>query len=370
MSADYRQVIYSNPFVRARAKVGTVMFDVVLSLLPILVFAYLAAGTRALQILAVSVIAALVSEFVFSWFFLRKTNSLKDGSALVTALLLACTLSPLTPWYVVAFGASMAVLFGKILWGGLGRNLFNPALVGREMMTVFFPAVMSSGTLWAFQDYVQVEDIRFFRTIGESTSGEYWDSLLFKTTGAIGEYSILFIVLGGLFLLLRKRISWHIPFGVFVVFFLFLRLLDISPEHYSIAGLLFGTIFMATDMPSSPSTSSGKLYYGMVLGAVAAILVWQQVRFEYMSYAILIMNGFSREISSVFKPVVWGEKSDWKKITGQALLLTLAIATITLAVLQLHNLKAIPYAVYVYIIYTIIKFKFPIKNSLIKKQSV
>lgn len=358
MSLKETKINIYTPFIHSRDRVSSVMLDVIFVLLPLVVFAYLAHGEWALLAISTSIVAAVVTEFLFSWFFLNKTNTLADGTAVITALLLAFTLSPFTPWYVIAFGASMAVIFGKILWGGLGKNKFNPALVGREFMSVFFPVIMSSGTLWSSKGYVNIPEINIFGQFADNELARYVDSLFYKATGAMGEYSVIFLIIGGLYLLFRQRISWHIPLSMFLTFFLLLQVFYDSALKYSLAGVILGTVYMATDMPSSPSTKGGKLYYGMMIGVVAIACLLDNIQHEYMSYSILILNGFSCKINQVFAPTVWGNKTDWKQKTEQVFLLTISILTVTLAVLGLHHYQLISYAVYLFIVYIIYKFTF------------
>lgn len=342
-----------------------VMIDVIIALLPLIVVAWIAFGSTALQLIGVTIGAALVTEVIFSAVLLKKYTSILDGSAIITALLLAFTLSPLTPWYVAAFGSFSAVLFGKILWGGLGQNQFNPALVGREFMSVFFATVMTSPTIWDTKTGVNVPVTDLFPGIEYPYLASYLNGLLYKTTGALGEYSIACILLGGLYLILRKRISWHIPFSLLAVFsLLFWFVPDGDDLKFSLAGVLLGTIFMATDMPSSPVNSNGKLYYGAMIGVVAFIFIAGGVRYEYMSYSILLLNGFSQQISTVFKPVAWGAVNDWKKRIEHIFLLTLTILGFALGILSLYYYGMISYLIYLYIIYLILKFNFSFTNKI------
>lgn len=356
------KVIYP-PFVRAKDSVWEVMSDVLLALVPCAVISYFAYGAVPFGVMLVAIVSALIAEWIFAGIFLKKWNTLLDGSAVVTAVLLSFTLAPFTPWYVVAFGSAMAVIFGKILWGGLGRNRLNPALVGREFMTAFFPLVMTSSSIWYHQDYVNFRKLNLFDFLGEGGFTQYLNTLLFKPSGAIGEYSVILLVLGGLYLLLRRRISWHIPFGLLVTFFVLLQLFSLpqftfTQIQFSLGGVLLGTLFMATDMPSSASTNMGKLYYGAMIGVVAMICILSGVKHEYMSYSILLVNGFVVLINRVFKSKVWGETSRLKQRTLGAILLTVAIFATTWAVVVLHHYGLIPYLVFAYIVFVIVRFSF------------
>lgn len=283
----------------------------------------------------------------------KKKRAFLDGSAIITGILLAFTLSPLTPLPIVAFGSASAILFGKILWGGLGKNRFNPALVGREFMSAFFP-VMSSGAIWATNASVVTGGWK-----SDENLPQYFLDLIYKPSGALGEYSILLIALGGLFLLVRNRISWHIPFWMLTVFSLcFWIFPDAADLKFSNGGLLLGSLFMATDMPSSPDHKSGKLYYGAMIGLISFLLILGGVRFEYLSFSILILNGLTPAINRAFQPTVWGKNLDWKSRTEQIFLLSIGSIGVTLAVISLSYYGLTRYAVFAYIVYLIFKFNF------------
>lgn len=343
-----------------------VMLDVIIALLPVLFAAWLAFGQVILNQLAVAIIAALLTDFICSAIFLKKYNTVLDGSAIVTAILLVCTLAPLTPWYVVAFGSFSAILFGKIVWGGLGKNRFNPALVGREFMTIFFTLAMTSPNLWKSADLIQQKAINFFPNLKSDYLADYLSGMIYKTNGAMGEYSILALIVGGFYLLICNRISWHIPLALLLCWSVFCWINGTADLQYSLAGILLGTLFMATDMPSSPTNANGKLYYGAMIGVCLFVFVKGGVRFEYMSYSILLLNGFADKISLIFKPITWGEKQDFKKKTEEIFLLTLQILTVAFAVLTLYWHGLINYLIFVYIVYIIFKFNFSFTKNFKK----
>lgn len=345
-------------YVKAKGGVSVIMLDVILAIVPLLVFAYLAHGISSLLVLLVAVVTAVIAEVLFSSFYLGNKNTALDGTAVITALLMACTISPFTPWYIVAFGAASAILFGKILWGGVGKNRFNPALVGREFMTAFFPVAMASGTLWSTKGNVVVDDIRFFDNLGTHPFFTYLDDLLYKTSGALGEYSILFIFLGGIYLIIRKRISWHIPLAILAGILGLDWLLKSYELSYSLAGVLLGAIFIATDMPSTPNTHAGKFYYGFMIAVTAVMCLLSDIRHEYMSYSILLLNGFSPYISKVFKPRVWGAKRDIPNYINNIFLLSLYIVGAALALLALHYYGYVHYLIFIYVVYIIFKYSF------------
>lgn len=339
------RISYS-PYVKSADTTRKVMTDVIIALLPCLVMSYFAFGYVPLLLTLVAVASAVLGELLFSLIFFRRIKSITDGSAIVTGILLAFTVGAFTPLYVVAFGGATAVIFGKLIWGGLGRNMFNPALVGREFMTIFFPAVMTSGSIWYSKASVNLTHINVF-------DNALLSELLFRSSGAVGEYSILFLTLGGLYLLLRRRISWHIPFSLLVVFVAFLFAFSGSDISFSLGGLLLGTIFMATDMPSSPSTKWGKCFYGAMIGLVVILFIVNGVRYEYMSYSILLMNAFAKYINWTFRPHTWGKSVGFLPRLWQAALLVVGILITTFAVVYLHQIGGIQYLLYVYILFSI-----------------
>lgn len=337
------------PFVRSKDHIACVMADVIIALLPCIFMSWLAYGYMPLMAVLIAVGSALAAEFFFSLLYTGQTDSLSDGSAIVTGVLLALTLAPFTPLYAVAFGGAMAVIFGKLLWGGLGRNIFNPALVGRECMTVFFPLVMASGSIWRNTEAVNRDSLPLF---GEA----FLDGLFFRPIGAIGEYSVFFLVLGGVYLLARRRISWHIPFGFCAVLAGFTLLAPATSLSFSLGGIFLGAVYMATDMPTSSSTPWGKLYSGVMTGAVTAICLIYDVRFEYMSYAILLMNAFVRPVNWVFRPRVWGTALDFYQRFWQGVLLTVSILAVCFGLIGLHHLNMVKYLVLVYLAFCLIRF--------------
>ncbi|RRD40785.1 electron transporter [Leptotrichia sp. OH3620_COT-345] len=345
------------PHIRISDSVTKVMTDVVLALLPAIIAAYMVYGIKPVFVIITSVISALLSEYLFSALFFKKHDSIKDISGVVTGILLGLTLAPFTPLYVVAFGASAAVIFGKLVYSGLGRNMFNPALVGREFMTVFFPTVMSSGAIWFNQEELRVSGVKFFSHLGDIPLFNYLDKTLLNPSGAIGEFSVFFLVIGGVYLLLRDRISWHIPVSLFLtVFFGYYLMFILEIEvSLSMGGLMLAGIFMATDMPSSPSNSAGKIYYGIMTG-VAVIICWYQgIRFETLSYSILVLNAFTQSINYIFRPKVFGKNSVLKNRFIKGSGLTLIIGGTVYILTLLHHAALVSYLIYIYIFYTVIK---------------
>ena len=340
-----------NPFVRTDVEVRDVMKDVIISLFPAIIAAGLVYGLTALLVIVTSIFSAVVTEKLFSIIFLNDKDSAHDLSAVITGILMALTLAPLTSLPVVAFGASMAIIFGKLMYGGIGKNVLNPAVVGREFMTVFFPATMSSGTIWFSQEALRLSKINFFVNFQKTPIMSYLDELLLTSSGSLGSYSAFALILGGLYLLLKNRISWHIPVTLFATSFIATMILK-DGISVSMGGLLLTGIFMATDMPTSPSFAAGKIYYGIILGVVIVLLSMLGVKNETLSYVLLILNPFTRYINKVFRPVVFGYevKEEVVKQVGKGILLTLVIIVFALIFIGLHKIGAIPYLVYLYIL--------------------
>ena len=339
------------PYIRTEVDIRSVMKDVIISLIPAIVAASLVYGAKALLVIVTSIFSAVVTEKLFSIIFLNDKDSAHDLSAVITGILMALTLAPLTSLPVVAFGAAMAIIFGKLMYGGIGKNVLNPAVVGREFMTVFFPAAMSSGTIWFSQEALRLSKINFFVNFQKTPIMSYLDELLLTSSGSLGSYSAFALILGGLYLLLKNRISWHIPVTLFAISFIAAMVLK-DGISVSTGGLLLTGIFMATDMPTSPSFAGGKIYYGIMLGVVIALLSVLGVKNETLSYVLLILNPFTRFINKVFRPVVFGYdvKEEVVKQGGKAILLTLGIIVFALIFIGLHKIGAIPYLVYLYIL--------------------
>lgn len=345
-----------NPYIRTEIDIKNIMKDVIISLFPAIIAAVLVYGINALLLIATSILSAVITEKLFSKIFLNDTNSIHDLSAIITGILMAMTLAPLTRLPVVIFGASMAVIFGKLMYGGIGKNILNPAVVGREFMTVFFSSAMSSGAIWFSKEALGLSKINFFVKFFNTPLTRYLDELLLIPSGSLGSYSAFALILGGLYLLLKNRISWHIPVSLFATFFLITTLLK-ADTSVSIGGLLLTGIFMATDMPTSPSFAGGKIYYGIMLGLVIVLLSLLGIKNETLSYVLIILNPFTKFINKVFRPVVFGYnvKEEILKQSGKMILLTIGIFTFAVIFVESHKFGVIPYLVYLYILILTIK---------------
>ena len=345
------------PYIRTEVDVRNVMKDVIISLFPVIFAAILVYGVKAFFVIAISVFSAVVTEKLFSGIFLNNKHSTHNLSAVITGILMALTLAPLTPLPVVAFGASMAIIFGKLMYGGIGKNIFNPAVVGREFITVFFPATMSSGAIWFNKESLKMSNINFYENFSKTPFANYLDNLILNSSGSLGSYSAFALVLGGLYLLLKNRISWHIPVSLFATTFLATIFLK-DGISASTGGILLTGIFMATDMPTSPMSPAGKVYYGIMLGAIIVLLSILGIKNETLSYVLLILNPFAKIINKIFRPVIFGYdlRENIREQLGKAVLLTLEIFVAAIGFITLHKVGAIPYLVYLYILVLTVNF--------------
>jgi electron transport complex protein RnfD len=313
------------------------MWTVIIALIPTMIFSFLYYGIDAVRVTAISVVACVVLEWFFQKFFLKEKTSISDGSAIITGLLLAFNVPSNLSWWIVVIGALVAIGISKMAFGGLGKNLFNPALVGRVFLLISFPQQMTSWPLAKsvfFGSDALSGAIAVDATTGATPlalikqamkNGENVTELVNKLPshaqllfgehgGSLGEVAALAIILGGLIMLIRKVITWHIPITFIGTTFIFAGILHfvnpnlyVTPEfHILTGGLLLGAIFMATDMVTSPMSAWGKVVFGVGCGLLTILIrVWGSYP-EGVSFAILIMNAFVPLINKGFKPKRFG----------------------------------------------------------------
>ena len=293
------------------------MLQVLIALCPALLWSFYQFGSGAIILTLASVAFCLLFEFLITRFLLHTPSTLGDLSAVVTGVLLAFNVPSNLPVWVIAIGALVAIGVGKMVYGGLGANIFNPALVGRVFLLVAYPVQM---TTWPSQaGYADVETgatpLSIIKRIvnGESTlaAPDFMDSLLGVTGGSLGEVSALALLLGGIYLLVRKTITWHIPVSVllsaFVFGFLFYGCnMTLALDQLVCGGMMLGAIYMATDYVSSPMNSRGQLLYGCCIGFLTIVIRRYGAYPEGMSFAILIMNAFTPLINKYIKPQRFG----------------------------------------------------------------
>ena len=309
------------------------MYGVVIALLPALLVSFFYFGIGSAIVCATSVAACVVFEWAINKFLLKnERTTVCDGSAIVTGLLLGFNLPSNLPVWIIVLGALVAVGVGKMTFGGLGCNLFNPALVGRCFLLVSFPAQMTSwpqaGQLTSYLDAetgaTPLSIMKWAIKSGDASVLEQLPSSFNMLiglpdtcqtgAGSLGEVCALAFILGLAFMLWRKIITWHTPVSIIATVFVLSGLLHLANPAYAdpfavifSGGLMLGAIFMATDYVTSPMCSRGQLVYGVGIGLLTVVIRNWGAYPEGMSFAILIMNAFTPLINSYIKPKRFGE---------------------------------------------------------------
>lgn len=322
--------IRSSPHIGGTLSTDTIMFHVVLALLPVSVFAIYMFGMAAALVLLTAVFACVLTEHVLCR-FVGQESTIADWSVVITGLLYGLILPPSLPLWMVAAGGVIGVGVGKFLFGGLGSNPFNPALVGRAILQAAFPAAMTtwpasppsfaslpSSTLAlpltkpvydGISAATPLANWKFSQIVTDSS-----DLFLGTVSGSTGETSVLLILIGGIYLAARRMMSWQIPVAILGTVGLMSGLLHaIDPERYAgpmfmlcSGGLMLGAVFMATDMVASPITSMGCVMYGILIGVLVVVIrVWGGMP-EGVMYAILLGNAVSPHIDRWIQPRVYG----------------------------------------------------------------
>ncbi len=320
-----------SPHIQTRDSIQRIMLDVIIALLPALAVALYVFGLGALQTILLAVCSAVFFEYILQKFVLRVKPTVSDLSAVVTGLLLAYNLPSNLPWWMVIVGTFVAIGIAKMSFGGIGNNPFNPALVGRVFLLLSFPVAM---TTWpkplvnrtALTDVVTSatplsvlkEGVNGGQTVSTLSAQlpSFWDLFIGTIGGSLGEVSALALLIGFIYLLWRKVISWHIPAAIIVTITIFtgtLYLLNPAVNahpvfHLFTGGIMLGAIYMATDMVTSPMTYKGMLIFGVCIGLLTVIIRVFGAYPEGMSFAILMMNAFVPLINKFCKPKRFGEK--------------------------------------------------------------
>ena len=285
----------SSPHIKSRSNTNRVMGNVILALLPALLVGVRFMGLRALVVTAASIVTAVAAEFLCC-VIAKKPNTIHDGSAVVTGLLLAMTLPATVPYWLVVAGSAFAIIFVKVLCGGLGQNVFNPALAARAMMMLVYPM----GVVRFFEpgvDGVSSSTPLHYMVIPQLPSQSLLDMFLGKCPGCIGEVSAAALILGGIYLVCRRVIDLRIPLAylgtVALITLIFPRTGNpLQWMLYSLlsGGVMLGAIFMATDYATSPTTAIGQILYGVGCGVLTVVFRYFSLFPEGVTYAILMMN--------------------------------------------------------------------------------
>ena len=287
--------VASSPHIRGNFRTNRIMMDVVLALLPALAVGIWQFGLRALAVTSVCIGAAIVTEWLYS--VVTKTrNTVVDGSAIVTGLLLAMTLPHTVPYWQAALGSVFAIAVVKCLCGGLGQNIFNPALAARAFLLLIWPVGL---TRYAGVDGITAATPLHHMVMPALPEESVLDMFLGNCPGSIGEISALALLAGGVYLLYRKVISIRIPaayLGTVAIVTLIFHKTDAPVDWmlYSLfsGGVMLGAIFMATDYATSPATPVGHVIYGIGCGILTVLFRYYGLFPEGVTYAILIMNAF------------------------------------------------------------------------------
>ncbi len=319
-------IVSLSPHVHGGDSVQKNMYGVIIARIPALLVSLFIFGVGAAIVTLTSVAACVFFEWAITkYIFKRERTTVLDGSAALTGILLAFNLPSNLPVWIIIIGALVAIGIGKMTFGGLGCNPFNPALVGRVFLLISFPVQMTS---WPqagqWMSYTDAETAATpLALMKQAVHGDadalsqlpsVMDLFLGNNPGCIGEVSALALLLGLAYMLWKKIISWHIPVSILVTVFVFSGLMHLanpvyaSPlQHLFTGGLMLGAIFMATDYVTSPMTHKGMIIYGVAIGFLTVVIRTFGAYPEGMSFAILIMNAFTPLINTYCKPKRFGE---------------------------------------------------------------
>lgn len=324
-------IVSLSPHAHGTDSVERNMYGVIIALLPALLVSFLYFGIGSVVVCASSVAACMFFEWAITKYIMKKEPTLTDGSAILTGLLLGFNLPSNLPVWIIIIGALVAIGIGKMTFGGLGCNPFNPALIGRCFLLVSFPAQMTSwpvaGQLTSYVDAqtgatplsimkeaIKSGDPTVLDRLPDSVSLLLGNPGINHGAGTIGEICALALIIGLIYMLWKKIITWHIPVSILATVFVFCGLLHVANPIYAnpvaellTGGLMLGAIFMATDYVTSPMTHKGQIIYGIAIGALTVIIRNWGSYPEGMSFAILIMNAFTPLINAYVKPKRFGE---------------------------------------------------------------
>ena len=320
-------IVSLSPHVHTRDSVQRNMYGVCIALIPALLTSLYFFGIGAAVVLATSVASCVLFEWAIAKFILKKEEvTVTDGSAVLTGLLLGFNLPSNLPIWIIIIGALVAIGVGKMTFGGLGCNPFNPALVGRAFLLVSFPVQMTTwpvpGQLGSYLDAetaatplavmknaIKAGDASILEQLPDSI-----DLLVGQTGGCLGEVSALALLIGLAYMLARRIITWHIPVSILATVFVLSGLLHLSNPIYAspvtvllTGGMMLGACFMATDYVTSPMTAKGQIIYGVAIGFLTVVIRTFGAYPEGMSFAILLMNAFTPLINTYCKPKRFGE---------------------------------------------------------------
>jgi len=324
-------IISASPHVHSARTSKKVMYDVLYALIPAFLVSIYVFGISALILTSIAVVSCILFEYLIQKYLLKTEITITDGSALITGILLAFNLPSGLPIWMIIVGSLIAIGVAKLSFGGLGYNIFNPALVGRVFLLVCFPVQMTS---WPtpVDNHLSIMDA----VTGETTLGIIKEGLMYGetmstiseklpsamellfgiTSGSVGEMSALALLLGGVFLIARKVITWHIPVTIIVTMAVMTGIFWlVNPEQYAnplihilSGGAILGAFYMATDLVTSPMTKKGMIIFAIGIAIITVVIRLYGAYPEGISFAILIMNAFVPLINTYFKPRRFGNQ--------------------------------------------------------------
>jgi len=310
--------ISATPHIRSSNSIDKTMYMVLAALAPATVLGVVFFGLRSLVILAVSVLSCCLLEAVYQK-LVRRDITVTDGSAAVTGLLLGLVMPPGVPLWLPVVGALVAIVLVKQLFGGLGHNFINPALAGRCVLAIAYAMPMAAGFTQPFGSWLELDVVAVATPLSSFAvdgfypgASEFLAAFIGNVSGSIGETSAVALLVGGVFLMFMKVISWHIPLvyvgTVFVLTFLLSGSFSISVAFYHVltGGLIIGAFFMATDYPTSPITTKGKIIFAFGCGVLTSVIRLFGGMPEGVAYSILLMNLAVPLIDRFTRPRVLG----------------------------------------------------------------
>ncbi|MCF6181727.1 RnfABCDGE type electron transport complex subunit D [Lutibacter sp.] len=324
-------IISASPHIHSEESLKKIMYDVVIALVPAFLVSLYVFGINAFIVAAVAVVSCLLFEYLIQKYLLKTNITIWDGSALITGILLAFNLPSGLPIWMVIVGSLFAIGVVKMSFGGLGFNIFNPALAARVFLLISFPVQMTMWPTAVVNNTQLIDGVTGATTLGIIKEGLMYgdtmtdlsskipstlDMLLGITGGSIGEISALALLIGGAYLLYKRVISWYIPIIMLAtitimtgVFWL------INPEQYAnpliqllSGGAILGAFYMATDLVTSPITKKGMIVFAIGIGVITVVIRLFGAYPEGVSFAILIMNAFVPLINTYFKPRRFGSE--------------------------------------------------------------
>ena len=328
MSTSHKLLVSPSPHIHSGDSIERKMYDVIIALIPALAVSFYFFGWGAFVVTLTSVAACMLFEWLISRFLMgRKELTILDGSAILTGLLLALNVPSTLPLWIIVIGALVAIGIGKMSFGGLGSNIFNPAIVGRVMLLISFPVQMTSypmprGMEATLDATSGATPLAIAKGVVRGSEGftmdklpSLVDNLLGSVGGSLGEVSAVALLIGFAYLLIRKVITWHIPVAIIATVAIFAGIMNLAnPEVYAgplfhilSGGLLLGAIYMATDYVTSPMSNSGMLLYGVMIGIITMLIRLFGAYPEGMSFAILFMNGIVPIINRYMPPHLFGK---------------------------------------------------------------